>query len=319
VLFAAILLLSEAGVAQSQSRELKRIGVLWSGTAEATQDYWGAFVSGMRDLGWIEGKSATFIMRFDEDDKTRLPRLAAELVEHKVDVIAVTTVAMPAARAATRTIPIVYTDASDPVAEGVTPTLARSVGNVTGVSWQTPATTAKRLQLARDLLPGLKRLGMIHDPGDPLSVLELDTYRSLLAGTDVSIRAFEVRQARDFPAAFGAIKAYNPDALVCPTLVLMAEGLDQTVRLAANLRLPTVTEGAQFAEAGVLLAYGVDYLYAYKRAAVQADKILKGAPPASLPWDQPEKFELVVNRKAAKAIGLPIPESILLQATRVIE
>ncbi len=315
----ASLAVSDACVAQSQPSQLKRVGVLWSGTAKATEAYWGAFVQGMRSLGWIEGKTANFIMRFDDDDKTRLPGLAAELVALRVDVIAVSTVATPAARDATKTIPIVYLDASDPIAEGLTSTLARSTGNITGVSWQSPETAIKRLELARELIPGLRRLGMVHDPGDPISVLELNTYRKTLTGTSVEMRVFEVHHARDFAKAFIAIKAYRPQALIYPTLVLPAEKLEQTVRFAERIRLATLTEGAQFAEAGILLSYGVDYLDAYKRAAVQVDKLLKGRKTSDLPWEQADKFELVLNMKTARAIGLTIPESIMAQATRIIK
>ena len=136
--WAACLMVSSASLAESQSSQLKRVGVLWSGTPSATAANWGAFVQGMRELGWIECKNAHFVMRFDEDDKTRLPRLAAGFVVLRVDVIAVSTAATTAARTATKTIPIVYLDASDPIAEGLTSTLARPIGNITGVSWQTP-------------------------------------------------------------------------------------------------------------------------------------------------------------------------------------
>jgi putative ABC transport system substrate-binding protein len=160
---------------------------------------------------------------------------------------------------------------------------------------------------------------MVHDPGDPISVLELNTYRKTLTGTSVEMRVFEVHHARDFAKAFIAIKAYRPQALIYPTLVLPAEKLEQTVRFAERIRLATLTEGAQFAEAGILLSYGVDYLDAYKRAAVQVDKLLKGRKTSDLPWEQADKFELVLNMKTARAIGLTIPESIMAQATRIIK
>lgn len=298
---------------------VKKIGVLWSGTADGTAPYWGAFVQGMRELGWVEGKTARFIMRFDDDEKARLPKLAAELVALGVDVIAVTGLVAQVPRRATTTIPIVFVDSSDPIAEGHTKTLSRPIGNVTGVSWQSTETAAKRLELARELIPGLKRLGVLYDPGDSGGVVEIAAYRAAVAGTGVDLRIFEVRHSRDFPAAFAAIKTYRPEALIYPTLVLTAVNFEQTLRFASSIGLPTISEGAQFAEAGILLTYGPDYLDAYKRAAIQVDKILKGAKPANLPWEQPTKFELVVNMKTAKALGLKIPETIMVRATRVIK
>ncbi len=187
------------------------------------------------------------------------------------------------------------------------------------MSWQSSETAAKRIELARELIPGLKRLSIIYDPSDFVSVMELQSYRAALAGSDVELRPFEVKQSHDFPAAFAAIKAYRPQALLYPTLVLTAGSLEQTVRFASSIRLPTLSEAAQFAEAGILLSYGADYRDAYKRAALQVDRILKGAKPADLPWEQPTQFELVVNVKTAKALGIKIPASIMLRTTRAIQ
>jgi putative tryptophan/tyrosine transport system substrate-binding protein len=318
LLFAACAMLADSAVAQDQRNPAKKIGVLWSGTAEGTAPYWGAFIQGMGELGWIDGKTAHFIVRVDEGEKSRLPKLAAELVTLGVDVLAVATIATAAARSATTTIPIVCTDASDPILEGHTTTLRRPIGNVTGVSWQSRETAIKRVELARELIPGLKRLGFLYDPSDSTVIPELEGLRAAVAGTDVQLRTFEVRYSRDFPNAFAAIKRYRPEALIYPTLVLMADNLERTVRFASGIRLPTFSEGAQFAEAGIFLTYGVDYLAAYKHAATQVDKILKGAKPATLPWEQAQEFEVVVNMKTAKALGLTVPESIMVRATRII-
>jgi len=318
LLFAACAMLAASAVAQDQRSPAKKIGVLWSGTAEGSAPYYGAFIQGMRELGWIDGKTALFIIRVDDNEKSRLPKLAAELVTLGVDVLAVATIATAAARSATTTIPIVCTDASDPILEGHSTTLSRPIGNVTGVSWQSRETAIKRVELARELIPGLKRLGFLYDPSDSTVIPELEGLRAAVAGTDVQLRTFEVRYSRDFPSAFAAIKRYRPQALIYPTLVLMADNLERTVHFASDIRLPTFSEGAQFAEAGMFLTYGVDYLAAYKRAAVQVDKILKGAKPANLPWEQATEFELVVNMKTAKALGLTVPESIMERATRII-
>jgi putative tryptophan/tyrosine transport system substrate-binding protein len=317
IALATCVLFADFALAQDQHGPIKKIGVLWSGTSEGTADYWGAWVKGMNELGWVEGKTAKFIMRFDNDDKTQLPKLASELVALGVDVIAVTGAAAPAPCKATSTIPIVV-DSADPIADGLTKTLSRPIGNVTGVSWQSTETAAKRVELAKELVSGLRHLAVLTDLGDPSGVVEIPGYRGGVASAGIELRVFDVRRSRDFAAAFAAIKVYRPEALIYPTLTLTVDNLEQTVRFALSERLPTFSEAAQYAEAGILLTYGADYIDVYKRAATQVDKILKGAKPANLPWEQPTKFDLAVNMKTAKALGIKIPESVMLRATKVI-
>lgn len=312
------MLFAASAFAQDSSKSLKRIGVLWSGTREGTADYWGAFVKGMNELGWVDGKTAKFIMRFDNDDKTQLPKLAGELVTLGVDVIALTSVTAPAARKATTTIPIVSVDSADPILEGLTNSLSRPIGNLTGVSWQSSETAVKRIELAKELVPGLKKIALLTDLGDPACVAEVQGYRAGVAGSNIDLRIFDVRNSRDFPAAFTAIKTYRPEALIYPTSTLTVVNLQQTLQFVSSIRVPTFGEAAQYAEAGILLTYGPDYIDAYKRGAIQVHKILNGAKPANLPWEQPMKFELVVNMKTAKALGLKIPETIMVRTTRVI-
>jgi putative ABC transport system substrate-binding protein len=302
----------------AQRSPVKKVGVLWSGTADGTAPYWGSFIQGMKELGWIDGKTVRFIMRFDDDDKSKLPRLAGELVRLGVDVIAVTSVAARAASGATTTIPIVYLDASDPIVEGFTSSLRKPIGNVTGVSWQSMETGAKRVELAREINPQLKRLAVLYDPGDPIAVLDVEGYRKAVARTDLEFRTFEVRYSRDFPAAFVAIKKYRPEALMYPVSALSAPHVKQVVQFASALRLPTFTETAQYAEEGILLSYGIDFRSSYKLAAAQVDKILNGAKPENVPWEQPTSFELVVNLRTAKVLDLKIPDGIMLRTTRVI-
>ena len=311
------MLFAASAFAQDSSKSLKKIGVLWSGTREGTADYWGAFVKGMNELGWVDGKTAKFVLRFDNDDKTQLPKLAAELVALGVDVIAVTGAAAQAPRKATTTIPIVV-DSADPIAEGLTNTLSRPIGNITGVSWQSTETAAKRIELAKELVPGLKHLAVLTDLGDPSGVVEIPEYRAGVASAGIELRVFDVRHSRDFASAFAAIKVDRPEALIYPTLTLTVVNIEQTVRFALSERLPTFSESAQYADAGILLTYGPDYVDNFKHAAVQTDKSLKGAKPANLPWEQPPKFELAVNMKTAKALGLKIPETIMVRATRAI-
>src|SRR5215510_1690377 len=302
---------------ESQNKP-KLIGVLMSGTAEATMPYIDAFIHGMNELGWIDGKTVQYIMRFDEDDKRKLPKLAAELVALHVDVLASTSVATPAARTATTTIPIVAMDTYDPVEEGLTPSLGRPIGNVTGASGQSGESAAKRVELAHDLIPHLQRIALVTDPADIGASIDAKSARTAAARLGLDLRTFEVHHARDYPAAFAAIKRYHPQALMVTTSTLTIDNLKQTASFASSNRLPAFSEYSSFAEAGFLLTYGVGYIHLFKLAAMQVDKILRGAKPANLPWEQPTEFELVVNMKTAKALGVSIPESIMVRATRAI-
>jgi putative tryptophan/tyrosine transport system substrate-binding protein len=310
-------LLPSSNFAESQNRP-KVIGVLMSGTAKATMPYIEAFIRGMSELGWTDGKTAQYIMRFDEDDKSRLPKLAAELVALHVDVLASTSVATPAARTATTTIPIVAMDTYDPIEEGLTRSLGTPIGNVTGASGQSGESAAKRVELAHDLIPGLQRIALITDPGDIGATIDAQSSRAAAARLGLDFRAFEVHHARDYPVAFAAIKRYRPQALMVTTSTLTIDNLEQTASFASINRLPAFSAYSSFAEAGFLLTYGVGYVHLFKLAARQVDKILKGAKPANLPWAQPTEFELAINMKAAKALGLSIPESIMVGATKVI-
>jgi putative ABC transport system substrate-binding protein len=186
------------------------------------------------------------------------------------------------------------------------------------VTYQTGDTAAKRVELARELIPRLRRVALLFDPGDAGAVVDANGVRKAAARLGLKLRAFEVREERDFPAAFAAIKRYRPQALMVPTSTLMAQPLEQIVHFALSIRVPTFSELPPFAEAGMFLTYGGDYVSAGKLAAIQIDKLLKGANPTTLPWEQPTKYELVVNLKTAKALGLVVPESIMLRATKLI-
>ena len=316
-LVAACGLWAEPATAEAR-RSLPKIGELWSGTEPSLQSYRQPYVEGMRGLGWIDRRTATFVVRYDHGDPSRLPALAAELLGLGIDVIVVNTRALPAARKATTTIPIVCLDMFDPIAEGVTSTLARPGGNVTGVSWQSVETGAKRLALAKELLPGLKRVALLTDAEDSGAMVEAKGLRATAARTGVPLRIFGIHHPREFPATFAAIKSYRPSALIVSTNTLTILHLDEIVRFASSNQLPTFSEAAEFAEVGVLLTYGPDVSDTYRRGALQVDRILKGTNLKDLPFEKPAKFDLVVNLKTAKALGLTIPKAIILRATRVL-
>jgi len=196
--------------------------------------------------------------------------------------------------------------------------LGAPVGNLTGASGQSGESAAKRVELAHDLIPRLQRIALITDPGDIGATIDAKSSRAAAARLGLDLRTFEVHHARDYPGAFAAIKRYRAQALMVTTSTLTIDNLKQTASFASSNRLPAFSEYSSFADAGFLLTYGVGYVHLFKLAAIQVDKILKGAKPASLPWEQPTEFELVVNMKTAKALGLKIPESIMVRATRVI-
>ena len=276
------------------------------------------FREGMRELGYVEGRNITFESRSVDGAEDRLPDLAAELVRLRVDVILVdTSPALQAVRQATKTIPIVMAGFGDSVAEGFVAAFAHPAGNITGFSWQTPESAGKRLELLKEVLVKLSRVAVLFDPSDPVATVELRAIHVAARATGVAIESFEVRDRveRD---TFAAIKKARADALVVVYTARTARQRTQIVEFAAASRLPLMSEGLEFTEAGGLMTYGPKVLDLYRRAAAYADKILKGAKPADLPVEQPTKFELVINLKAAKTLGLTIPQSLMLRADELL-
>jgi putative ABC transport system substrate-binding protein len=267
--------------AAAQRAPLPRIGELWAGTELDAKPWREPYLEGMRELGWIDGQTTQFIVRYDQGDPARLPSLATELLSLDVDVIVVVDGTLAAARKATATVPIVCLDMYDPVAQRLTSSLAKPGGNVTGVSWNSIETAVKRLELAKELLPNLRRAGLLTDASDPGAVLEADALRAKAASEGLRLRTFEVREAADFPKQFAAIKQHRPELLIVSTNALTHRQLNPTVRLTSSTGIPTVSEASSFAEAGLLLTYGPDYISTYKRGAVQVDKVLKGMKPGS--------------------------------------
>ena len=306
-------------VATAQDRQRPaRIGELWFQDAAGAEPYHRAFRDGMQALGHVEGRNVTYITRHADGNSVRFPSLVAELIAAKVDVLFITYSAVPVAMHATNTIPIVSAAFYDPVAEGLVKSLARPGGNVTGMSWQSPETSGKRLELIMEVLPGLRRVALIFDPSDPGAVLDANAVRSAAANAGVRVAAFEVNDSRALDDALPAIESDRPKALILIHSALSVNYRERIVRFAIDRRLPLISEGRDFAEAGALLTYGPSIADMFRRGAVYVDKILKGAKPGDLPIEQPTKFELVVNLKTAKALGITIPQSILLRADEVI-
>lgn len=302
--------------AAAQQQRMPRVGIL--SAAALTGPLRDAFVAGMRDSGYVEGKNVALEWRAAEGRIDRSEALAADLVKNKVDVIvAVLTPAAQAARRATTTIPIVMAGVGDPLGTGLVSTLARPGGNVTGVSAASAETSGKRIGLLRELVPGVTRLGLLINGADPFSRSFVEEARdpAKRAGMDLHIQ--DARQTRDFGPAFAAMKKAGVGAVLVQGVLLIAPKAiaDEAIRH----RLPAASPMRQFALAGGLMSYGADFRDLVRSSAVYVDKVLKGANPAELPVAQPTKFEFVINRGTAKRLGLAIPSELLVRADEVID
>jgi len=306
-------------VEAQQPAKVPRIGYLNTSYFNAPRAK--AFREGLRDLGYIEGKNIIIEWRYADGNLDRLPELAAELVRLKVDVIVTggSTATHPA-KQATVAIPIVMTQDSDPVGNGFVASLARPGGNITGLSNFAPELSGKRLELLKEIVLTLSRVAVFGDATVPGNAQMVKEVQLAAVAFGVKLQYVEMRVSRDIETAFRAAARGRADAILL--LVRGPVALPQrraVAELAAKIRLPTIYSGREYVEAGGLMSYGVSLDDLDRRAAVYVDKILKGAKPADLPVEQPTKFELVINLKAAKQIGLTIPPNVLARADRVIK
>jgi len=280
----------------------------------------GVFLDAMRSLGYVEGKNLIVERRYADNQLERLPALAAELVSLKVDVIVATgTVAPLAVKKVTTTIPVVIWSTGDPVGSGIASSLARPGGNTTGLTIDSPELAGKRLQLLKELVPGLTRVAVIGNAANPYAGVVFKETQQAAYLLGIGIESIEVRSPLDFDTAFGDVVKGNPSGLVVVEDPLTFSERTRIVNFATANRLPVMYGMREFASAGGLIAYGPDYPELLRRAAIYVDKILKGAKPGDLPIEQPTKFELVINLKTAKALGITIPHSLLLRVDEVIQ
>jgi putative tryptophan/tyrosine transport system substrate-binding protein len=280
-----------------------------------------AFLQGLRDLGYVEGRNVVIEYRFAKGKLERYPALAAELVALKVDVIVTSeTSAALGAKHVTATIPIVMASSDAPVFYGLVASLARPGGNVTGLhSTARPELAGKRLQLLKEVVPGLSRVGVLLDSGDAYALLMMREIERVAQAIGVQLHSVKTRRPEEFERAFEAALLDRVDALITMEGVQTVMDRTRIVDFAAMSRLPAIYGLREFVDAGGLMAYGTDRRDLFRRAATYIDKILKGAKPADLPVEQPTKFELVINLRTAKALGLTIPPSVLGRADQVIE
>jgi ABC-type uncharacterized transport system substrate-binding protein len=299
--------------------KLPTIGFLGSGTPAVQGQWVTAFVQRLRELGWIEGRNLTIEYRWAEGSSDRAAELAAELVRLKVDVIV--TYANPivvAAKEATSVIPIVFAAAADPLGTGLVAGLARPGGNVTGLSVQNTDLAGKHLELLRDLIPDLRRLAIMANVGNSASVLEMRAVQTTAHSIGLKVAVLEIRRPEDIARAFEELKGHTEALYVCIDTILFSNRI-RISTLAIDARLPTMVSNREFVAAGGLMSYGPNFPDLFRRGGDYVDKILRGAKPGEIPVEQPTKFDLVINLKTARTLGIDVPPTLLARADEVIE
>ena len=302
-----------------QSSKIPRLGYLSYGSVEIDKSLLAALQQGLRELGYLEGKNILIEQRYAAGQSDKLPELAAEFVRVKADVIVVTgDPAAHAAKKATAAIPIVIVTSPDPVGTGLIASLAHPGGNVTGLSDFHGGVVTKRLELLKDVAPLASRIAVLLNPANPSNPIQLKDIQAAAPAFRVTLISLEVKGPDDIDPAFTTIVKQRLGAVLVLGDRLFATHQSQIIKLAVKNRLPTIYSQSLYVEAGGLMSYGANFTDQYRRVAIYVDKILKGAKPADLPVEQPKKFELVINLKTAKQIGLTIPPNVLARADRVI-
>ena len=302
-----------------QSTKLPTIGFMGTTTPSVWQPWTAAFVQRLRELGWIEGRTVSIEYRWAEGRADRWGEIAAELARLKVDIVVTAGVAaVNAAKQAMPSTPIVFPIANDPVSAGVVVSLARPGGNVTGLANLLLDTVGKRLELLREIIPALRRLGVMTNIGFPEAVQEMDTVGPLAKTIGLEVLALEIRRGEDIAPAFEQLNGRAQALYVCPDPLVFINRLHIST-LAQGARLPTMVGYRDFVKAGALVSYGPDVPGMFRRGGDYVDKILRGAKPGDIPVEQPTKFDLALNLITAKALGLDVPPSLLARADEVIE
>ena len=313
------ILLAPLAAGGQQAGKVYRVGFLWD-SPTVFPDAIEAFRQGLRDLGYMEGRNIAIEYRWAEGKPERMRELAEELVRLKVDVImAPSSIYTGAAKRATSTIPIIFMSHADPLGSGHVANLARPGGNITGLSIMMTETNVKGLELLKEAVPGLSRVAVIWDPATPSHGPGLKAVEVAGPALGLRIQPVAVRSAVEYDSAFSAISRERAGAILVLSTPIFIAGAKRLAELAITHKLPSMFGPRHHVEAGGLMSYSPDRVDLYRRGAIYVDKILKGAKPADLPVEQPTKFELVINLKTAKALGLTIPPSVLFRADKLIE
>jgi putative ABC transport system substrate-binding protein len=322
IAFGAGVFTAPLAAAAQQPERIWRIGVLYLLSRQSAMNTgrYVPFVEGMRNLGYIENKNLLIEWRFADGKSERLPALAAELLKSKVDlIVSAGTTATSAARKATSSVPIVMANASDPVASGLIKSLAHPGGNVTGLSSITDELGPKHLEMLQSMMPKLSRVAVMTNPDNSSHIATLRTIQNMAPRTGIKILSVRARTPQEIEAAFLAISRERGEAVIVASDSFFIQQRRETAELCAKYHLASISARREYAEAGFLMSYGQNSADNYRRAAIYVDKIFKGAKPAELPVEQPTKFELFINAKTARALGVKIPDALTLSADKVIE
>ena len=308
------------GALAQQARNVPRVGWLVHGTQSAFPGILEAYRNGMSDLGYVEGRTVETEYLYSNGQRERLPILAAELIAHKVDVIvAFPTAAVLAAKEATKAIPVVFPVGADPIGTGMVANLARPGANVTGLSQMAPELSPKRLELIHLLMPGAKRMAVLWDPSNAGMAQRVRDTRNAAEQLRIAFFDAGARDLNQLEASFVELLKQRVDALLVTAEPFTAEHGARILEFCARNHIPTMYEDSRWVNAGGLISYGPSILDMFRRSATYVDKILKGAKPGDLPVEQPTKYELIINQKTATALGITIPQSLLLRADEVIQ
>ena len=322
LLFCVALVASALAAEVQPAAKMHRVGVISPLPAMPEPATVRAFRQALKDLGYVEGKNIVVEARYAEGRDDRFPALIANLIGRNVDVLVVgSTVGGLAAKKATAALPIVLAGVADPVSTGIVPSLARPGGNITGTTFGVsgPGIAGKWVELLKEAVPRISHMAVLLNYADPMTPQFLDEMQAAGRKLKIKIEHFEAREDAGLEKAFAAIGASGAQGMIVPNHPYFAANRAKLVQFAAHKRLPTIYFFNLFTEAGGLMSYGGNVADSWRRAATHVDRILKGARPAELPFDQPTKFEFIINLKTAKALGLNIPQSLILRADRVIE
>jgi len=301
------------------SAQTSRVGWITAQQASSLTPYVEAFRSGLSDLGYVEGRNLALVLRYADDRIERVPELAAELMRIPVDVIVAQGAANVVIHKLKLPVPVVYAFSGDPVSAGFAESLARPLGNMTGVTFMAPELTAKRLDLLREMLPDLRNVGILAYPEHPGEDVERSYSQEAARRLGMEIAYFPTSNLADLHSAFAAMDANPPRALSVFADGFTLQNRDRIIEFGMQHRAPVISGWPAFAESGALCTYGPDLRESYRRLAHYVDRVLKGAKPADLPIEQPTKFELVLNLKSANRLGISIPQTMLVRADTVIE
>ena len=318
-LVAVIALLCAPAQTHAQAKAA-RIGYLSGNPASDTKDAFDAFRAKLRELGYVEGKNLSIESRYADGRYEKLPELARELVKLRVDLIF--TYGTPASRAAknaTSAIPVVFGVVSDPIAAGLVASLSRPGGNVTGVTPNNPELSAKRVGLIKEAVPGITRVGVLANPEFPATSNMVNETRAGAQALGVELQLVEARSPAELTQAFGAIRQKKSEAVVVLADAMFIAQQRRVAELALSERIPSIYHLRHFVEAGGLMSYGAEYTELFQQSALLIDRILRGAKPANLPVEQPWRYALAINLKTAKALGLTVPQSLVVRADYVIQ